>query len=200
MCILWLVRHGQSEWNAVGKWQGQADPPLTALGRQQAEVAAEAVGTMHGVWTSDLQRAADTAAIIANSIGIDDVTVDPRLRERDAGEWSGLTHAEIREQYPGFLDDGRRPNGWEPEEELQARALAAVADIAVQLGPGGRGLIATHSGLIYTVESALDTGERKRIANLGARELRIGSHGISAGPRHLLLDPDRVDVTSPDQL
>src|SRR5690606_34165227 len=92
-----LVRHGQSEWNAIGRWQGQADPPLSDLGRLQAREASRALGTVDAVWASDLQRAVETAAIIAGELGVGPVVVDPDLRERDAGEFSGLTRPEIEE-------------------------------------------------------------------------------------------------------
>src|SRR5436309_8138951 len=95
-----LVRHGQSEWNAVGRWQGQADPPLTDLGRQQARAAAHSLGSLDAVFASDLQRATETAVIVAAQLGIGPVVLDPDLRERDAGEWSGLTRDEIHERYP----------------------------------------------------------------------------------------------------
>ena len=64
------IRHGESEWNAVGRWQGQADPPLTDAGMLQAVAAAQVLGTFDGVYASSLQRAADTAAIIAEAIGV----------------------------------------------------------------------------------------------------------------------------------
>ena len=121
-----LVRHGQSEWNADGRWQGQADPPLTDLGRLQAREAARALGAVDAVWASDLQRAVETATIIADDLGVGPVVLDPDLRERDAGEFSGLTRPEIADRFPGYLDDGRRPPGWEPDEALLARALRAL--------------------------------------------------------------------------
>src|SRR5438270_7968282 len=126
-----LVRHGQSEWNALGRWQGQADPPLSDLGRDQARAAARALGAVDAVFASDLQRATETAHIIAGALGIGPVLIDERLRERDAGEWSGLTRDEIHERYPGYLPDDRhrtfapdpdgeprRPPGWESDEAL----------------------------------------------------------------------------------
>ena len=105
------MRHGQSEWNAIGRWQGQADPPLSDLGRRQAREAARAIGAVDAVWASDLRRAAETAAIISADIGVGPVVLDPDLRERDAGEFSGLTRAEIEERFPGYLEDDRRPPG-----------------------------------------------------------------------------------------
>ncbi len=186
-CSVLLVRHGQSEWNAVGRWQGQADPPLTDLGRRQAVAAAARLGTFDAIWASDLQRARDTATLLADQLNLDDVRIDPRLRERDAGEWSGLTRPEIHERYPGFLDDGRRPDGWEYNDQLRERTLAALVDIVGALGPGGKALVATHGGVIYCLEETLDT-EGPRIPNLGARELLVGPAGIDLGDRHDLLD------------
>src|SRR3954451_18850203 len=90
-----LVRHGQSEWNATGRWQGQADPPLSDQGRQQAIDAAARIGSVDVVVSSGLMRALETARIIADQVGVGPVVVEPDLRERHVGEWSGLTHVEI---------------------------------------------------------------------------------------------------------
>ena len=111
-----LLRHGQSEWNAVGRWQGHADPPLTALGRAQALAASRSLGTLDAALASDLIRARETAEVVTGQLGVGPVLIDERLRERDAGEWTGLTRAQIDEQYPGYLADGRRPPGWEDAE------------------------------------------------------------------------------------
>src|SRR3954454_17144605 len=91
---LLLVRHGQSVWNADGRWQGQADPPLSALGEQQAVEAANRLDGIDAVGTSDLVRHARTADLLAHELGVD-VVVDARWRERHAGEWQGHTRAEI---------------------------------------------------------------------------------------------------------
>src|SRR5512132_523882 len=77
---LLLVHHGESTWNADGRWQGQADPPLSELGEQQAADAAVHVAPIDAVWSSNLARARRTAMIIAGARGVD-VRVDPRLRE-----------------------------------------------------------------------------------------------------------------------
>ena len=99
-----LIRHGQSEWNADGRWQGQADPPLTDLGRHQALHASRNLGVVDAIVASDLQRATETALIIAGELGVGPLVLEPGLRERDAGEWSGLTRAEIERDWPGYLD------------------------------------------------------------------------------------------------
>ena len=88
---LLVARHGQSEWNALGRWQGHADVPLSDDGMRQAADAGLALGTFDAVWASDLQRALLTAQIIAEIIGIGPVMIDARLRETDVGPWQGLT-------------------------------------------------------------------------------------------------------------
>ncbi len=191
-----LVRHGQSEWNAVGRWQGQADSPLSDLGRRQAREAARAIGAVDAIWSSDLQRAAETAAIIAQEIGVGPVVLDPDLRERDAGEYSGLTRAEIEERFPGYLGSDRRPPGWEPDDHMLARSLRALRRIAAEV-PGGDVLVVTHGGLVYTIEDHLGA-ERGRLANAEGRWVDIVGDRLRLGDRILLADPD--DLTVPGQI
>lgn len=187
MSRLLLVRHGQSTWNAAGKWQGQADPPLSELGVEQAERAAKAVERADIVWSSDLERANHTARILAAPHGRT-VTADPRLRERAAGGWTGLTRDEIIADYPGFLDDGRRPEGYETDDSLAERAFAALTDLAVALD-GGTGVVVSHGGVILTVERWHGI-PRSPIHNLEARwlEFAAGSDtGFAVGERVSLL-------------
>lgn len=196
------MRHGQSVWNADGRWQGQADPPLTDLGRRQAHHAARALGVVDAIVASDLQRAADTAAILSGELGVGPLVLDPDLRERDAGEWSGLTRPEIEAAWPGYLDppDGeapRRPPGWEPDDALVARAAAALARVQA-LVPGGEAIAVTHGGLIYALEGALGA-PFERIGNLGGRWVEVGPDGpVRLGDRVVLLDDD--EATLPGQI
>jgi broad specificity phosphatase PhoE len=192
-----LVRHGQSEWNADGRWQGQADPPLTDLGRAQARHAARALGVVDAIVSSDLGRALDTAMTLAGELGVGPVVVDPDLRERHAGDWQGLTRVQIEEGWPGYLDDRRRPDGWEADELLLARATAALVRIH-ELAPRGEAIAVTHGGLIYVVEGSF--GEPfQRIANLGGRWIEVGAEGPTRlGDRVVLVDPD--ELTIPSQL
>lgn len=205
-----LVRHGQSEWNAVGRWQGQADPPLSDLGRAQARAAAHSLGALDAVFASDLQRATETAAIIAAALGLGPVMVDPDLRERDAGEWSGLTRDEIHERYPGYLPDDRhrafapdggapkRPPGWETDERLRARVLHALRRIHDAV-PDGDVLAVTHGGVIYVLEDHL--GDRfHRLANGEGRWVEIDGDKLVLGERVLLVNDDGTAVTVPEQL
>ena len=192
-----LVRHGQSTWNASGRWQGQADPPLTELGRRQAFEAARAIGAVDAVWASDLTRAVETATIVADSVGVGPVVVDPDLRERDAGAFSGLTRDEIEQRFPGYLADHRRPPGWEPDDLLLARAVAAVSRIAAAV-PGGDVVVITHGGLVYTVEHHLGQ-EFQRLANTEGRWLEVAPDGrLSLRERVVLAAPE--DTTVPEQI
>jgi probable phosphoglycerate mutase len=207
---LLLVRHGQSEWNAAGRWQGQQDPPLTDLGRRQARAVARSIGAVDGVFASDLQRAAETAAIIATELGVLPVVVDPDLRERHAGEWEGLTRAEIERDWPGYLDppadahEGfasstpRRPPSWEPDDSVLARARDALARIHEQIGEGDA-LVVTHGGLVYVLEGHLGA-PFERLPNGAARAVEIEGDRLTLGDRLLLVGDDDAPVTIPDQL
>lgn len=210
-----LLRHGQSEWNADGRWQGQADPALTDLGRLQATHASRSLGVVDAIVTSDLQRAAETAAIIAGELGVGPIVLDADLRERHAGEWQGLTRTEIEQAWPGYLEapppvegtpaathaaarseaDGprRRPPGWESDEALVLRATAALVRIH-ELVPAGEVLAVTHGGLVYAVERELGAGF-VRLPNLGGRWVDVDSSGARRlGDRVVLVDPGELTV------
>ena len=104
------------------------------------------------------------------------------------GPWSGLTRAEIEERYPGYLDDRRRPEGWEPDEALLERALAAI-DRLLDAFAGETVMVVTHGGLIYAVERHLGA-EWERMPNLGGRWVHAGDDGLVLGRRLLLVDDD----------
>ena len=160
-----MLRHGQSEWNAMGRWQGQADIELTDLGYEQARRAAEKLGMFDAVISSDLMRAHRTAAIIAENLGIGLLAPDPRLRETDVGEWQGLTHTQIERDWPGYLQAHKRPPGFETDDSIVTRVTGSLAEIAENF-QGGEVLCIAHAGVIRVMRRAhrvVDT----RIANLG---------------------------------
>ncbi len=196
MSRLLLVRHGQSAWNEAGRWQGQADPPLTELGRHQAKAAAAAVGAVDVVATSTLQRARDTAEMLAEELGVGPVLELTGMIERDVGEWSGLTRSEIDERFPGYLADGRRPPGWESDESVASRTLGTLQALVTRYADADI-LCVTHGGVVMQLEGLLG-GERHRLANLGGRWLEVSGDEFHLGPRVDLLDG--IDVTVPDQL
>ena len=102
---LLLLRHGESTWNAAGRWQGHADPPLSTTGTAQARAAAAALVEIGAVWCSDLVRARQTAELCAPA-GRRGATPSRCSRERDVGAWTGLTREAIEESLPGM--DRRR--------------------------------------------------------------------------------------------
>jgi broad specificity phosphatase PhoE len=188
-----LVRHGESTWNAESRWQGHADPPLSVLGEQQAAAAADTLSGIEVVWTSDLVRARRTAEIIASRLDVP-VQVDARLRERDVGDWTGLTRAEIEERWPGWVAARRSPSGFEGDASVATRALAALREIAA--GATSDALVVSHGGLIRTVERWLGA-EPEPVANLAGRSLDTDGAGLVLGSRVLLIDPDDIEVTVP---
>jgi probable phosphoglycerate mutase len=193
---LLLVRHGESEWNAVGRWQGWADPPLSELGERQAAAASRAVGAVDAIVASDLQRASRTAEIIAAELGIGPVIVDAALRERDAGAWTGLTRREIEEGWPGFLARGERPDGYEGDDALLARVLPALVTLEAA---GEAVLVVTHGGVIGAVDRLL--GEtHPRTPNLGGRVVDVIDGQLKPGEVLLLVDEHDVTITAPPEV
>lgn len=193
-----LVRHGQSVWNAVGRWQGWADPPLSDLGRRQSRLAGKGLQGIDVVASSDLQRAVETAALIAEPLGLPGPAVEPRLRERDVGEWTGLTRAEMERRWPEALAAMADPPGGESVTTLQARVGAAVADLA-ETYPDSVVLAVTHGGVIRSLERQLGV-DPEALPNLGGTWLEQSCGTMSVGARVLLVDPSEVEVTIPRQL
>jgi probable phosphoglycerate mutase len=183
------IRHGESEWNAEGRWQGQSDPPLTERGRRQARAAGAALATgerFEVIVGSDLQRARVTAAIIGDIIGTEVAYLDHRLRENRAGEWEGLNRVQIEAAWPGYLDVEARPPGFEPAEHTVARMEQAFADLAA-LVPGANALVIGHSGAIRSLRRA-HGGEDFRIPNLAGFWFEVGDGEIRPGDVVELLD------------
>lgn len=201
MTRLLLLRHGQSEWNAAGRWQGWADPGLSPLGRVQAaragERLAEGDDTFAAVVSSDLTRSMATAEILAGELGLGPPQAERGLREFNVGEWSGLTRAEIEARWPGDLDKWRHGQleqmpGGETREEFEARVFNTLAAISSG-GSASRGtlLVVTHGGVIGTIERCIGAPVgRERLSNLRGRWFEVDGDRIAAGPEVALLDPD----------
>lgn len=126
MTLLWLARHGETDWNREGRWQGHANVPLNERGREQARELADRLAEVpiDVIYASDLARAHETALIVAEKKRMT-VTTDPGLREMDVGRWSGLTSDEVARRFPGMaMHDG------ETNEQHLARVLDAFTRIA----------------------------------------------------------------------
>jgi probable phosphoglycerate mutase len=147
-----LARHGETDWNSEGRWQGHADQPLNEAGRMQARDLAESLAGrgVAAIYSSDLLRAHETAHIVADRIGLS-VGLDAGLREVDVGEWSGRVQSEIESSDPeGFRRwraGGKGWNGGESYEQMGERVVATVLRIA-QRHRGRTILIVTHGGSI----------------------------------------------------
>lgn len=157
---LLILRHGQTPWNAAGIWQGQANPGLTDLGREQAQSAAAAlvdskVRPWQRIISSDLARAEQTARVVAEALSLP-LDFDVRLRERDVGHWSGKSKREIEETdgetLRAFFSDDPTvcPGGGESTHVLRARAFAAIESIASRW-PDEHTIIVTHLGWIRSL-------------------------------------------------
>lgn len=135
MLHLILVRHGETDWNAQRRYQGQSDVPLSALGQRQAElVAARLAGQkIDAVYASDLSRAWETAKIIAGKSDLE-VSPEPRLRELKFGVLEGLTFDEAESRHPqmitAWLDDfNNTPEGAETIRAFNARIVSLLDDL-----------------------------------------------------------------------
>ena len=141
-------RHGQTRWNVEGRFQGQSDIPLDAVGVQQAERAARLLAGLRpvAIVSSDLGRAMATAAPLARLTGLT-VTTDKDLRERYGGLWEGLTDGEIRARYPEEHALWLPPAG-ESSATVAERAGAALERIAAGMAPGTLVVVVSHGAAI----------------------------------------------------
>ncbi len=148
---LFLARHGETDWNAAGRWQGQTDVPLNERGRAQARALALSLRSagIAAVASSDLLRARVTAELVAEGLGLALGHVDPALRERRFGCFEGLTREEVAARHPEawarhLADPGPAPPGGESREELLGRLLPALVSVATRLP--GPALVVLHGG------------------------------------------------------
>jgi broad specificity phosphatase PhoE len=142
---LLLVRHGETDWNADGRLQGQTDRPLSDFGRSQAQRLAGELESeeIEGIYSSDLSRARETAEIVGQRLGLP-VALDPELREKDWGTWEGLTAVERdRVEFVG-----------ESTEAHQERMLRALRWISDRHPGSGCVLVVTHGGSMRRVQTA----------------------------------------------
>jgi probable phosphoglycerate mutase len=168
------IRHGETDWNAAGRWQGCAPTPLNADGFAQAERLARYLAAtdthFDAIYSSDLPRAHQTAQAIADALHLD-IIDEPRLREVDLGDWQGLTRDEAETwdpiRYAAFRADWYTvptPNG-ESRNQLKARARAAFDDIAAR-HTGQIIALVSHGGTLgMLIESLFGKIQRPTISN-----------------------------------
>jgi broad specificity phosphatase PhoE len=167
MARLLLIRHGETDWNRAGRWQGHADVPLSDQGRVQASALGERLRALgeafEAIYTSDLARARDTAEAIATALGLRP-TEDPAWREMDLGRWSGSSRDEIRELY---ADEWRRIAAG---EDLPRGGGETLAAFGARVGQALERLAALHAGRLVAV---VTHGGTIRIALLHALGLPL---------------------------
>jgi alpha-ribazole phosphatase len=184
MLRLILVRHGQTDWNAQSRYQGQADIPLNDVGRQQAVAVAQRLASerIDILFASDLCRAWETATAIATARG-QTLLAEPRLREMDFGQWQGLTHDEIHKRQARELGQWHAeplyfaPPGGETLAQLADRIQSALQD-ARDAHQGKTVLWVSHGGplrvlLCLALGLELQANWRFRIQTASVSELHL---------------------------
>jgi broad specificity phosphatase PhoE len=201
-----IIRHGESEWNRAGRWQGWEDIALTPTGEAQARARGAELHAA-GVWfaavhTSDLQRAARTAELLAEALGSPPAQPETALRERFGGEWQGRTGKEIDEQWPGARAAWRRgdlaaPLGGETDTQVLDRVHEALARID-GANPPGPILVVTHHGVVRLLSDRAGVPVTELIPNLGGRwfdwdgTALHASDALAALPAALPVAPERT--------
>ncbi|XP_021752724.1 phosphoglycerate mutase-like protein 4 [Chenopodium quinoa] len=163
-----VVRHGETEWNALSKMQGQTDIDLNEAGRQQAIKVAERLSkepNISAIYSSDLKRALDTAETIASRCGLQVVT-DTDLRERHIGDLQGLTYSEAPKVNPIAFEalksprkDQEIPGGGESKDQVFRRCTTSLERIA-EKHRGERVVVVTHGSIIEKLYKRAVPGER----------------------------------------
>ncbi len=187
MTRILLARHGETDWNSVGRWQGHADPPLNDAGRSQAAELAERLAGdgIAAIYSSDLVRASQTAHHVAKRLGLA-VVEDAGLREIDVGSWSGLTRAEVEQRFPeGYARwlEGEIGHDGETREQLTDRVVAAVERVAAD-HPEGTVLVVTHGGAIRALRRYADGDPGDPIDNCGTSSLELVDGVLPSQDRH----------------
>ena len=162
-----MLRHGQTEFNAGNRMQGQLDTDLSDLGRDQAVAVAEVLAKRQPllIVSSDLRRALDTAESLGERSGLS-VEVDARLRETHLGDWQGLTHIEVDAAAPGARIAWRNdatwaPHGGESRVDVAARGLPLIKELVADQTEWGTDeperpvVLVAHGGLIAALTAAL---------------------------------------------
>jgi broad specificity phosphatase PhoE len=168
-----LARHGETDWNREGRFQGHADPPLNETGRAQAAVlTAELKGVeLAAVYSSPLRRALETAEVVATQHGFEPVAIDA-LREVDVGSWQGLTRPEVEARFPEqlarWLDYEQGWEDGESYEEMGRRVVAVLRELA-DAHEGERILAVTHGGPIRAAFAFADGTSHADARRLGPR-------------------------------
>jgi probable phosphoglycerate mutase len=188
-CLI-VLRHGQTDWNVDQRIQGQLDIPLNKHGHWQAEQLASALAgeELHAVYSSDLQRAAETAAPLARASGLV-VQTDTALRERAFGDFEGVSFREIEQRWPEEAQRWRRrepdfaPGGGETLRQFYARSVHAATRLAAR-HPGQTVALVAHGGVLdclYRAAGRLDLDAPRTwiLGNASINRLLYSDEGLA---------------------
>jgi probable phosphoglycerate mutase len=184
------IRHGETDWNALGRYQGQTDIPLNEAGLVQAKQAAAFLRdkTIHAIYTSNLSRASQTALEIAQ-LRNEELGIIPELREQHYGVFQGLTGAQVKERWPDAHQKWHDrvpefgPEGGETRNEFKERCINALKQVAMQ-HPGEVLAVVCHGGVLDCLyrEAAklpMDVTRTWSLENAAMNHLRYDENGFS---------------------
>jgi uncharacterized phosphatase len=189
MTSLYLVRHGETDWNAQRRIQGSTDIPLNATGRLQAATTGGLLARRHwdGIYASPLSRAFETASIIAASAQLGQPQTIAAIVERNYGEAEGLNWQQIEERFPG--------DAAVPGRETHAAVAERVVPALLALGtarPGESLIVVTHGGVIRSVLGVVDPDTAHGSITNGS----IHSFELVDGSLELVVFDDPIDELS----
>ena len=195
-----LIRHGETDWNAAGRWMGHNDVPLNERGHRQADALARRLAnwSIDAIYSSDLRRAAETAAYLARTLRLEPIH-DRSLRERNGGMFQGLTNEQILKTHPSALTEmrfeGAAPPGGESNLDLFQRAVPAFESI-VSRHPGKRIALFTHGGVLRLLIGhvlGLPADQRPNISVSGNTGLSIVEFDGDSAKLTLLNDTSHLE-------
>jgi uncharacterized phosphatase len=191
--LLYIVRHGETDWNLTRRIQGSTDIPLNATGREQAAATGRLLARRQwdAIISSPLARAKETAEIIAGHVGIPVSTAIEAIVERNYGAAEGLTGEEIEARYPSGAD----VPGRETREHVLARVLPALMQIADEHA-GGSLIVVSHGGVIRSVLNSLAAKDGSTAHNESIRNGSIHSFRHTDGTFELIAFDDPIDAES----
>lgn len=188
MTTLWLIRHGETDWNVEQRFQGTSDQLLNERGETQAQSLVPRLANIHfdGIYSSDLKRVQRTAELALGGT-LEGVTLDSRLQELDFGEWEGLSWHEVREQFPEAFaiwanDREQNPHGGERITDVVQRVDLFLNDLRNRHGKDDHILIFAHGGVLAVmVCMLLETDPSKwwryRFLNCTLSEIELANRG-----------------------
>jgi uncharacterized phosphatase len=189
MTNLYLVRHGETDWNKSRRIQGSTDIPLNDTGRAQAATAGKLLARRqwHAIVASPLSRAFETAQIIAAEVGLPSPTQNATLVERRYGEAEGLDYRQVDALYPQDVD----VPGRESRDEVMERVVPALLRISAE-HPGENVIVVSHGGVIRAVLAAIDPDNVHGTITNGS----IHSVRVADGSLELIAFDDPIDELS----